>query len=792
MTDSSQAERERRRLAEGRERILEAVMKAEKAGKVAQLPYQNYLVRQVLEAVVQDVREDIAGGSPRAFKKFALYLGTIDLHLAVLRAIQSVLRVLLKAGGQNAPQPVWKKAAAAAGQSVYAEYLATHFKGLSPALFNSVTREYSRSMTQDERTLLAAYKGSFKAAGYSFPTWDFGDLEGVGSYILSRLVAHRFLESWSRTEQRNGKAYTVRYLMLDEQLRSASLALMDRMADLPRVAGPMIEPPHSWDAETNQGGGFHTEEMQRQSPYAVQGKGPGRVAQATVDMLNALQQVEWTINRPVLEAVRAVSLLQDIGSDIVSPIRTEKPPYPEGSTDEEKKEWKGLARAWYTEKRVRAIKHLRAQKVFREASELSQYPTIWFTYYADFRGRAYVRSDSVSPQGTDLEKGLLMLRNGKPLDSDSSRHWFKVHGSNKYGNDKLSLSDRVRWVDDHHAHLLEMAADPVAHTAWTEAEDPVQFLAWVLEYAAWVGDPEGFVSHLPLGQDGTCNGLQNFSALMCDSVGGAAVNLLPGPAPRDIYDDVARRVTELLQEMPPSPMRDAWLAHGINRKVTKRTTMTLPYGCTRYACSQFIVEDYLEKVKPPEIDPKDWGEAGNFLSHVVWRALDDVVVKAREVMEWLQGWAKHAASTGAGVWWIAPSGLHVRSEYEGMRVQTVKSAAFKTRINLYHPTDRPDLKKTANAIAPNFVHSLDASHMARVVARAVAEGMTPVTIHDDFGVHAADTERFHQIIREEFVALYDGNTILQDMAERTGYEVPPPDLGDLDLNEVLHSPYFFS
>ena len=74
--------------------------------------------------------------------------------LAVLRAIQSVLRVLLKAGGQNAPQPVWKKAAAAAGQSVYAEYLATHFKGLSPALFNSVTREYSRSMTQDERTLL--------------------------------------------------------------------------------------------------------------------------------------------------------------------------------------------------------------------------------------------------------------------------------------------------------------------------------------------------------------------------------------------------------------------------------------------------------------------------------------------------------------------------------------------------------------------------------------------------------------------------------------------------------------
>lgn len=67
-----------------------------------------------------------------------------------------------------------------------------------------------------------------------------------------------------------------------------------------------------------------------------------------------------------------------------------------------------------------------------------------------------------------------------------------------------------------------------------------------------------------------------------------------------------------------------------------------------------------------------------------------------------------------------------------------------------------------------------------------------MTIHDDFGVHAADTERFHQIIREEFIAMYEGNTILQDMAARTGYEVPPPDIGDLDLRQVLASTYFFS
>jgi hypothetical protein len=65
------------------------------------------------------------------------------------------------------------------------------------------------------------------------------------------------------------------------------------------------------------------------------------------------------------------------------------------------------------------------------------------------------------------------------------------------------------------------------------------------------------------------------------------------------------------------------LAHGLNRKITKRTTMTLPYGCTRFACSEFIVKDYLEVEKPPQIALADYGEAANFLSHVVWAAIGE-------------------------------------------------------------------------------------------------------------------------------------------------------------------------
>jgi len=162
-------------------------------------------------------------------------------------------------------------------------------------------------------------------------------------------------------------------------------------------------------------------------------------------------------------------------------------------------------------------------------------------------------------------------------------------------------------------------------------------------------------------------------------------------------------------------------------------------------------------------------------------------------MEWLKGWATHAAKNGKPVEWVAPSGLRVRSEYESQRKVDISSVAFKTRLILYRPEEgKADMRRIANAVAPNFVHSLDASHLARVVNQAHRHGMTVAAVHDDFGVHAADTARFAQIIREEFVRMYADSNILQSLADSTGYEVAPPSPGVLDLKSVLDSTYFFA
>ncbi len=57
------------------------------------------------------------------------------------------------------------------------------------------------------------------------------------------------------------------------------------------------------------------------------------------------------------------------------------------------------------------------------------------------------------------------------------------------------------------------------------------------------GDPESYCSHLPVHQDGSCNGLQHYAALGRDSVGGYSVNLLPAQEPQVCCKHVAESHT---------------------------------------------------------------------------------------------------------------------------------------------------------------------------------------------------------------------------------------------------------
>ena len=76
-------------------------------------------------------------------------------------------------------------------------------------------------------------------------------------------------------------------------------------------------------------------------------------------------------------------------------------------------------------------------------------------------------------------------------------------------------------------------------------------------------------------------------------------------------------------------------------------------------------------------------------------------------------------------------------------------------------------------------------------------GLAFAGVHDSFWTHAASVPQLNRILREKFVELYKRpilENLEQELKERyPTAELPPlPQKGDLEIEEVLDAPYFFS
>ena len=119
--------------------------------------------------------------------------------------------------------------------------------------------------------------------------------------------------------------------------------------------------------------------------------------------------------------------------------------------------------------------------------------------------------------------------------------------------------------------------------------------------------------------------------------------------------------------------------------------------------------------------------------------------------------------------------------------------------------ERPDIDKDAavNGAAPNFVHACDAAHLMLTVNAAVNEGITSIaTVHDSFGCHAAHAEQFREIIKQQFVEMYEEHDVLAEVFQQahrdlgeTGAARGLPELpkkGTLNVKDVLKAEYAFA
>ncbi|MHA6903319.1 DNA-directed RNA polymerase [Ralstonia syzygii subsp. celebesensis] len=792
--------------------------KNEQSGRIENNPYSSAVFRRWLVPVRDMIEESVAAtGKPGRRAAHVMLLRSLDPAAIAFIAVRSALTHTVSGGGDNA-----RNLGNDIGKGVYGELVLATFEHINPELYWEVSHDLDKRRSKSSRHRYQTLRHSAQKAEIEVPYWSPSDRTQVGLWLVELMREVGLLEVQRVHETRYGKHKERLEVMLSEEAAQIVQRIRGVVEMTMPFHQPCIEPPKDWVSVND--GGYHTQEMRRQLPHCVNMRRQhlrtmrDQIAKAdmtnVLDAINHLQRVRWQVNTDILDVVLALGKGRDSG-EVVGQTWEDKPAVPEWLTPgmkaddmteaqaEQFKQWKRAMAQWHTDNKARGIKWGRFYSATQTALKYRDYPAIHFVYQADFRGRLYAMTTGVSPQGSDMQKALLRFADGKPLEDTEAVRWFKINGANRYGIDKVTFEERIAWVDAHEAMILRIADDPVSrHDDWKEVDSPLQFLAWCIEYARWRRSPGTFVSRIPVGFDGSCNGLQHFSAMLRDSVGGRAVNLVPAGKPNDIYQQVADLVQRKLQAMDPEtlaerdrPFLSKWLAHGMNRKLVKRSVMTLPYGSTRYSCAEFIVDDYLRKDEAKEFDKLEYSLAANFLSYVVWESIGEVVIAASQAMDWLQRSA-HALIRGGNqqIEWVTPSGFPVVQVYQELEIIRARSLLLGgMTVKVATTGEHPSVKRHKNGMAPNFVHSMDAAHLVLTTIACRDAGVESLAmIHDDYGTHAADAGKLFKLIRETFVRMYEENNPILDFATGRDGLPPAPAPGELDLQEVLESQFFFA
>lgn len=687
------------------------------------------------------------------------------------------------------------------------EELAAELKAQDPRKYRDFKEKLSKTGSGERRFLFI--RKEQKVMGMVRVKWERGE-----KLRLGLLLVHMMAEATGLiaivTKNDGGK----RQITLVESTPATTEWLAQshsRCELLTPVFMPMVTRPTPWSSPW--GGGYLSKKLQFPLIKTSNKNYLEELSYTDMPMvynsINTLQDTQWQINKGVLSVLLEV---WDGGGSLGKlPYATDKPlpGWPVG-LDRDNPEKTALqafmrdTRRAHEENEYNAAKRSSLVPKLWLGEKFSQFDSFHFVYSLDWRGRAYPVASGINPQGDDVAKGLLRFTEGKALGPNGA-YWLAVHGANCFGVDKVTFDERVQWIGEHTSEILESAMNPLNGSRfWSTADAPYQFLAFCMEWAGYTMEGDNYVSHLSVSFDGTCNGLQNFSAMLRDEVGGARVGLVPMDAPTDIYSLVRDRANELIAVDAAGGLEIAqkW-AGKITRGLTKANTMTTPYGVSRYGMGDQVMNALNKMKQEGELTGVIGFADAQYIASINYAAISECVVSARTAMDWLQEVAKVVAANDLPISWVTPSGLPVLQSYREMigKRYNFHIEGKRYQMVLKVTGDKLDRRKQSSGISPNFVHSLDAAHMCRTVAYCAEAGIKSFAmIHDSYGAPAADAETLIHELRRAFVDQYSVNVlkefrdqIVEGLPDGLANKVPGvPLMGNLDLNVVLDSEYFFA
>ena len=659
------------------------------------------------------------------------------------------------------------------GQAVEAECQLRHYETKAPGLLNVLKKNYwHRSCgTQQKITIIKTLMNRYDVEPWT--AWGRANRVKLGGWLLDCvMLSSGWFEKLMMQEGRKRRTYVVPTPeFLD--IKDSVMANAELFAPL---AWPMLIPPNDWSNE--QPGGYLLNEVmkghemvRRGNPTCIQGGIP-------VTFLNTVQRVPYTLNRFVVEVAET---LGDRGISIgkfVPIIEMPLPPKPFDIADNRE------SRLDYRRRAAEAMnvnadafrRSCRTRMTMEAVTRFKERDCFYIPWSFDYRGRAYPIPAFLTPQDTDFGKSLLKFHN-EAFVTPESEDWLAFQVATTYGLDKEPIHNRLAWVKENQNLITAVATDPLEYISlWEGADEPWQFLAACDEYYHCIVSCDRNYTNLPIATDATCSGLQILAGLARDKSTASLVNVLPGEKPADAYQviaDVAR---------PSCPAR--WREH-IDRKVTKRTVMTVPYNAKPFSNRGYIREALQDKNL--EVDTDDL----TVIVKAVRDAMDEVVPGPMAVMKWIESEVAKAIDRGVSeITWKTPSGFSVTQKLNKKEVESIELQVLgRCRMTVATgDSDKVDKKHHKNATAPNLIHSLDASLLHLSATRFNA----PIAlIHDSVLCRATDMSILSTVVRETYMYLFAEHDYLLDFAQQIGAETDPPIIGDLEPESVIESTYFF-
>lgn len=787
---------------------IKAVQDAYAQGRADEIGVGQRIIAAAFDSAKEELLNILGTKTRGTGGKYRALLRRVDVDVLVVAGLREVL-----AGCASPDKAMMQDVLRSLGKVIETEVLIDRMMDVSQGYTDKTLQYLEARNTKNVNHRYRTFSAGATSIGLEWEPWSSEEKQGAARLLLQAIYDGTGLFEWKQDPCSLGKP-------MYELVPSPALAqkLNDAVEASKAVVKypPMLVPPLKWESQFQ--GGYLTEWFQGHARMMgirgitkaqrrwVQEGLAGPAAAPVRSAMNKAQEVPYRVNVAVLDLLGQAMALQ---TGILGLPRSKPEPQPEfpmvegwdkdeatpGELDQFK-QWKLAMHDWYSRD---AKRKGQAAGIYSKLVELRKYKDIqrlYFPTFIDWRGRLYFRS-SLNPQSNDAVKGCLEFAEGKRL-GERGLFWLKVHIANSAGYDKHDPKIKAAWVDEHWPMIEDFINDPLnvdapePDTAFTLYQAGLAF-----QEALELDNPEDYICHVPVAMDATCSGLQHFSALLRDEVGGLYTNLVDNGL--DQKSDIYRKVAEVAESVKPllendPVILDYWKEKSISRSMAKRPVMTYVYGSTLKSTMDYVSLDMDKEGYAPI-----YGDDGKVLysqhklSVCIGKALrhgvEQTVPAAAEGMAYLQKLVRKSTNP---IQWVSPVGVPVVNWAEGNVIKTIEIRSMGIwKVLIRHRDGKYDTRAAANGIAPNFVHSLDSAHLCMTINHYQGQ---IVPIHDSFATHPCDVDSMHTSLRTTFVEMYQSD-ILGNLANnarlKEGTDLPVPEKGGLDLNEVLKSRFMF-